>query len=626
MLLSNLFLAAAIGIGTHAPAQIHAGSLTLQPCPDAPGYFCGTIARPLDPSGAVAGTVNVGFTYLLRRDAAAPSAGTIVAAEGGPGYPSGASRESYRALFGPLLRTRDMVLMDDRGTGRSGAIDCEPLQSAPVVLLRDVTRCGAALGARADLYGTGLAADDLNALLDALGIRDADLYGDSYGTFFVQVFAARHPSRVRSVSLDGAYPAVGDDPWYPKTAPAIREAFDRVCRRSPQCNAQSGTTLSRIARLVRELRRPQASVTPTQLAFVMDSAGLNAIAYRELDAAARAYVSGDTAPLVRLVREAYRYEERDPGGVREHSQGLFAAASCEDNPQTYDMRLGPAERERAWLTELARKRASDPELYAPFTIDEFLAIPLDFAYVQMCQRWPVASAAHPTGSSVPTGASMPAVPTLVLTGDLDTITTPSEGDAAAVLFTNAHRVIVSNSGHVTAVGDVYDCASRMVRTLIDSHRVDPRCAGAIPPMRLVPSFSRTLAEVEPASASRGNRAGLSALRAAASAAYAANDALARSSILGIVHGRGLRGGQFTASNSGGTTRIDLRDVAWTSDLPVSGTISFDSATGNANATLHITGSAVGTINATWQIYRAQPRSTITGTIDGDFVNATIATL
>ncbi|MDP9025510.1 MAG: alpha/beta hydrolase, partial [Candidatus Eremiobacteraeota bacterium] len=447
-------LAGVPAVTVKSPAQRRIGSITLRSCEPASTYYCGALERRLDPSGKIAGRIGIGFTWLRHGDPGAAPASTIVAAEGGPGYPSGASRASYRTLFGTLLRSHDLLLMDDRGTGRSGAIDCEPLQSRPVTMLSDVARCGAALGVTSDLYGSAFAADDLDALLSALAIPKVDLYGDSYGTFFVQVFAARHPQRVRSLTLDGAYPAVDDDPWYPSYAPTIRHAFTIVCERSRECRARPGTTLSRIGELLRVVRRARAPIAPAQLAFVMDSAGLDPLAYRDLDAAAGAYLAGDTVPLQRLVREAYVYEERNAGTAVDHSQGLFAAASCQDNPEVYDMRAAPRSRERQWKRILNAKISSDPQLFDPFTIPEFLAMPPDFSYVPLCQSWPVALE-YPAGHAVPHAARMPRVPALVLTGELDTITTPAEGDAAAALFPGAHRVIVANSGHVTAVGDTH---------------------------------------------------------------------------------------------------------------------------------------------------------------------------
>jgi pimeloyl-ACP methyl ester carboxylesterase len=572
------------------------------------------MARPLDPSGAMPGTISIGFTWLPHTNASAAASGTIVAAEGGPGYPSGGSRDGYRTLFAPLLDTRDLLLMDDRGTGRSGAIDCKPLQRAKTMTLDNVTACGAQLGQSAGLYGTALAADDLDALETALGVKRADMYGDSYGTFFVQVFAARHPERVASVTLDGAYPAIGFDPWYVSTGPTIRSAYDLVCARG-YCR---GSSMARIEALLAQLRKPHAPVTPSQLALVMDTAGLDALNYRDLNAAAVAYTTdGDAVPLQRLVRATEVYEEQPAGSVHDLSQGLFVAASCSDNPQAYDMRLPPAQRRAAWHAALAQKRATTPDLYAPFSLDEFLGIPLDYSYVPLCQTWPVAPPAHPAGQPVPAGVTMPKVPALVLTGDLDTITTPAEGDQAAALFPGARRVIVRNTGHVTAVGDPYACASVIVRNFIARTPIDTTCATDLPSIRLVLSFPRTVAAVarpDPQGMKRWNDTDL---REAASAVFAAGDALARAVVLGSSKGAGLRGGTFTSTEKNGGVRIVLHGVKWTNDLAVNGTVTYDAKL-HASASLQFPGAA---IHATWDGVAGKGYATLTGSVDRRQINA-----
>ncbi len=599
-------------------ALVMVGSLALRPCHGASGYACGTLRRPLDPSGRVKGSIPIAFTWLAHARHDAPSQGVIVAAEGGPGYPSGASRAGYRELFGRLLQTHDLLLMDDRGTGNSDAIDCPPLQRA--MTLPNVTRCGAQLGASADLYGSALAADDLAALLHALHIARIDLYGDSYGTFFAQTFAARHPTMVRSIVLDGAYPVVGGDPWYPSVGTEIRRAFNLVCQRSRSCAARGGSAMARIRTLVGVLRTRGASVTPTQLAFVMATAGLDPIVYRELDAAARAYLRSDRAPLVRLAREAYAYEESAPSDPRVLSQGLFAAASCSDNPQVYDMRAPPHERIAQWNRALTRMARVHPTMFAPFSLEEYLTIPLDYAYVPLCQTWPVAAPEHPAGTRIPPGMSMPAVPTLVLTGDLDTITTPEEGDAAAALFPDRSRVIVANEGHVTGIDDPYDCASRIIRSFIAHHRYDAHCASRIPPLRLVRTFARSSGEVPPAHPLPPNRAATLALRRAATAVLAAGDALARANDLGAVRGTGLRGGSFTASSAGSITTVHLADARWTRDLAISGTVTLDAASGQVRAQLRFLG---GTLTAAWNAYERADRARLVGRVDGAALDATM---
>jgi pimeloyl-ACP methyl ester carboxylesterase len=482
--------------------------------------------------------------------------------------------------------------------------------------LANVTKCGKQLGRTADLYGTGLAADDLDAIMNALAVKNADLYGDSYGTFFVQVFAARHPDRVSSVTLDGAYPAIGFDPWYPSTTPTIRAAYDLVCRRGA-CIA--GSTLPNIDRLLAALRKPGASATPAQLAFVMDTAGLDVLNYRDLDAAARALLDDhDAVPLLRLVRETEFYEEQPTGSVLEMSQGLFAASSCSDNPQAYDMLLPPAQRERAWQEALAQKKRVQPDIYAPFTVDEFLGMPLDFSYVPLCQTWPVASPAHPAGQPVPPGVRMPDVPALVLTGDLDTITTPPEGDEAAALFRNARRIVVINTGHVTAVGDTNACASTIVRNFVARQPIDTACAKGIPSVRLVPQFARLVTQMARPTPDGMRRWNDTDLREAASAVYAAADALARTEALGETKGSGLRGGSFTvAATKNGKTKITLHGVKWTSDLAVNGTVTYDEK-GQVSSSLQMAGAA---IHATWLGISGTSYATITGTVGGQPIKA-----
>jgi pimeloyl-ACP methyl ester carboxylesterase len=624
-------------LGVPAVGQLRVGKQRLSRCHPGSEYYCGTLRVAFDPAGQIPGKIAIAFAWLPHVDRQSPSRGTIVAVEGGPGYPSIGSRALYRALYAPLLATRDLLLVDNRGTGASDAIDCEPLQRAPLMRLRDVTRCGRELGRTADLFGTGIAADDMAAILDALEVDKVDLYGDSYGTSFVEAFAGRHPRAVRSIVLDGAYPVVGGNAWYPSTGPTIRRAFDLVCARSLVCSRLGGSSITRIEGLLRVLRSDRSSaptyrartggrerVTVSDVAFVMDSSGLDPLAFRDLDAAARAYLARrDAAPLARLVEEAYANEEGAGGPAKGYSQGLFVAASCADNPQVYDMRLSRHARVLAWQEALERKRERDPLLYAPFTIDEFLGIPIDYAYVPLCSTWPVASPRHPAGEPVPPGTQFPAVPTLVLTGDLDTITTPAEGDAAAMLFPRASHVIVANTGHVSALGDLYGCASNIVRRFTETGQLTDGCASAIPALHLVPSFARVLAEVEPATPLPGNRATTRDLRAAAAGMLAAADVLARAYEFTLASGAGLRGGTFNATSSAKVTHVTMNGVGWTQDLGVWGTALSNAANGHAAAHIVLGGAAAGTLDAVWITYGRQANATIVGTVDERSVRASM---
>ena len=209
-----------------------------------PRARCGRIIRLLDPARPAAGRIRIAFE--LHRASARPRnpAGTIVAVEGGPGYSTRASRDYYLDLFAPLLDTHQLLLVDNRGTGRSAAINCPELQSYEGNYVQNVRRCSRQLGRHTDVWGTAFAVEDMVAVLDRLGIDEIDLYGDSYGSFFAQAFTVRHPERVRTAVFDATYPVADQNPWYPDLNRAMVDAFRNVCRRDPRMPRRSGATRS----------------------------------------------------------------------------------------------------------------------------------------------------------------------------------------------------------------------------------------------------------------------------------------------------------------------------------------------------------------------------------------------
>jgi pimeloyl-ACP methyl ester carboxylesterase len=224
-------------------------------CVDAPaGTRCGSISVPLDRSGAARGRLRIAFERYPRRDRTRPPAGTMLAIEGGPGYSTTDSRDSYLTLLAPLRARRDLLLVDLRGTGHSGALDCPALRKTVKDYVRRAGVCARELGARRDLYGTHAAVDDVAAVLAALRIGRVDLYGDSYGTFAAQAFAVHHGDRLRSLVLDGAYPVTGTDPAFSDLAEATQRALRLVCARRPSCAARGEDPIAVVARLVERLR------------------------------------------------------------------------------------------------------------------------------------------------------------------------------------------------------------------------------------------------------------------------------------------------------------------------------------------------------------------------------------
>ena len=614
--------------------------MALHPCATT-GAWCGNLTRALDPAGTIPDQLSIYFEFYPR-SGAGPSQGTLVATEGGPGYPATETRHDYLEMYAPLRATRDVLIMDNRGTGRSGAIDCPELQTAPLLTEELVAACGRLLGVRAPLYSTTLAADDLSALIDRLAVAPVDLYGNSYGTFFAQVFALRHPMQLRSVVLDGAYP-LGDSSfaWYPTYAPAMRDKFNLACARSAACSALPGDSISHIEPALRQLRlHPQQTeardvtgrlhrfrADATALAIVMFGGAPAHATVREVDAAARAYVAGDRKPLLRLMAETLAgVDSRDATQSPPlFSAGLAAAVMCQDAPQIYDMGLEPPQRVVARDQAIALRRSTSPDSYGPFTIDEYRRMPIDYSFLDECVQWPTAPAAYPAGRIAAANAVYPNAPTLVVSGDLDNMTPVADGAAAARNFPHGQQLLLRNSFHVNALPHARsDCGVDIVRRFIETLETgDISCAEAIPELPLVPRFARQVRELEPADAQPGNAARDVQLRAVTAAVLAVGDALVRAPELGSGAGIGLRGGSFCVSKPTGSYRLMLRQSRWTEDLRVSGTVNAPRRDGAAHAELQLQGATElsGTLTVDWQEGTPRALATVHGTLGGRVVSA-----
>src|SRR3954469_10187000 len=207
-----------------ARQPITVGDLTLKPCHVVAHAYCGHIDRNWERGHPATGKVRVGFAFVPAADDGRPALGTYVPHEGGPGYSTTGTGASYAAMYGGLLRRHNLLLVDQRGTGRSEAIDCPALQNLKIAYSVAAGRCGRSQGPRSDDYGSARSADDLAAVIRRLDVGQVDLYGDSYGTFFAQVFAGRHADQLRSIVVDSAYPTYGESGWYPTQGPAMRSS------------------------------------------------------------------------------------------------------------------------------------------------------------------------------------------------------------------------------------------------------------------------------------------------------------------------------------------------------------------------------------------------------------------
>jgi pimeloyl-ACP methyl ester carboxylesterase len=622
------------------------GSVALTLCHDGLQAYCGSISRPLDPAGEVKGKIRIGFELFPHFDNTQPPLETIVAQEGGPGYPSTGSATGYYGLFKPLMERRDLLVVDARGTGLSQALDCPAIQHSDYLFIAGITACGEQLGDTSDLYGSGLAADDMAAVLDALGIGQIDLYGDSYGTYFSQTFAGRHPERLRSLVLDSAYPVVGLSPWYPEAAPAMRNAFEKVCEQSLSCRDIPGDTLKRIETLLNDLRaHPFTGKAHDGEGNLIDvtadahSLGLLAfgnstgpVVYRETDAAARAYIEqGNSAPLLRLFAENQVISQSGapPWDPKVYSAALFTAVSCQDYPFVYDLTKPTSVRWQQREAAFAKEQENDPGVYAPFTLKEFDALPLDFSVFDTCLTWPIPSQAHPPGQPVPPGAKFTTAPVLVLSGLLDSLTPARQGFEATKEFENAQQVLVANSFHVTAVDEQDNCASLIVQNFVSNLEPgDISCAAKIAEVRTVPRFVTSFSQLDPSTATPGNQGTIEDLKIAAAATLTAGDTVARWWMNSSGSGVELYGGtfQYNYNSTTGYYDFQLTNSRWVKDVAVTGKMTWTYVKpGTVSAVLTVRGpnGESGVLNIAWNDREQHAQARITGQIGGRTIAATM---
>jgi pimeloyl-ACP methyl ester carboxylesterase len=615
------------------PKTIQVGALTLKLCnKDYTGY-CGTIVRPLDPAGVTPGTLHVGFEYYPRSDTAHARLGTILPQEGGPGYSSTGTRDFYLSLFDSLRDRRDVLIVDKRGTGLSAPIDCPDLQTGSTDL-DAVTACVKQLGDTAWFYGTDFAAQDIVAVLDALSIDEVDFYGDSYGTFVGQVLAGLYPQRLRSIILDSAYPVRAPDVWFATDWAAAWSGIDLSCGRSPSCSGLGGTATSRVQKFINQVRAHplkgkapdgNGDLQPTtvdtgELIYLIDAAGYGPPVYRDLDAAARAWLdSKDALPMLRLVAEQNTASVDEPA---DFSYGLYAAVTCSDYPLLYDLRASRAVRNRQYAQALDAARQDRPTLFAPFTVDEGLDSQVYITPLDSCLPWrapPAELSPGAPGAPLPPRAQFPTVPTLVMSGDLDSITSVIDANETTAQFPNAVHVVVPNLGHVVAESDEVGCTLGIVQRFIKNLTPgNTNCVQRVRPVRTVPRFALHAGDLAPLAALAGNKATDAQRRIAAAGLEAVGDVIARYYVTFDYFGGGLRGGGFTYAATDVGYDFDLKDVLWTQDVAVSGTVSWDQTSSliTAHVTLKSGAAKVGTLDISWNDAAINAVASVTGKIQG----------
>jgi pimeloyl-ACP methyl ester carboxylesterase len=350
--------------------------------------------------------------------------------------------------------------------------------------------------------------------------------------------------------------------------------------------------------------------------------------YREFPATLRSALHGDREPLLRLVAENVDSSSY-AGAPIGYSEGLDAAVSCEDYPQLYNMADPPAKRLQEFKAAVKVEQKQHPNVYAPFTIEEYLHS--DWEEADWCLKWPSPEPGHTAGPPMPPSGHYPSVPTLVLSGELDSITTPQEAGFVTAEFPKARHVIIANSFHVTAEDDTDGCASSILRIFVahPSRRLtsaDLRCAKRVPPVRTIGRYRTSFTHLPAATAHAGNGVDTIGRRAATASAETVADLLDRWFNNYTGHGVGLYGGTWTYGGDH-TITFHLKNVRLERNLAVSGKITWKRYQSQLACELTVrrvtpsghpaTGTSVtGTVNGHWNTRRKGAIASLGGDLGG----------
>ena len=424
---------------------------------------CATFTRPENPNDPDSRLIDLSVIKLSSwSPRPEPDAFTVI--QGGPGASSIDLILGYSLVFDEIRKKRDIIVLDQRGTGRSNRLACslgedQGAQFDPALARQLAKACVEELSNNNDLrfYTTSIAVDDLEALRQASGYSQLNLYGTSYGTRVAQHYLRKYPKHTRSVVLDAVAP-VGMNLAGGEIARRWEDSFialNERCQQDAVCENIHGNLLeSYRATQDRLAKEPISIEVPHPTSGKLTLVNLNE--YSLLSALRlMAYSSEQRALMPLLLSQArqgdYRFLAAQLLQLQVMLQGSMAvgmhnAILCsEDAP---------------FVTAQDQQRAKGT-LFGE-TLSETL--------VAMCQVWP--KGVVDQGFHQPFTSD---VPVLLLSGETDPITPPANGETAAAMLGNGRHIVVPGQGHGVVMRG---CMPKLVSLFIqdaDLEAIDPSC-------------------------------------------------------------------------------------------------------------------------------------------------------
>jgi len=431
---------------------------------------CGTLVVPEDRANAAGRQVslNIALVPAIKRK---PAPDPLFMLAGGPGQSAVEAFPDMLLMLSSIHEGRDIVLVDQRGTGKSNPLRClKPVEAdslSDAQVIERLQTCPARLQADPRFYTTEIAMQDLDAVRAALGYDTINLYGASYGTRAALTYLRMFPTRVRTITLDAVV-----DPAFVMFVDAASdgqkalELFFARCAADKACQAAFPELKNEFGELLKGLDAAPARITiphpltnqPLELTVtrrMITSMVFTTLYSPDLVSTLPlaihvAYADGNFAPLI---SQAYMLD----AGLYD---GMFYAVTCsEDAPL---------------ISATEAESLSKGSLFGNRTLD----------FAEICSKWPKGSVSAAFRTPVVSN-----VPAMILSGGADPITPPWHAEKAAVSLSNAVQLVFKDMGH----GNLNSrCTTNLLKTFLDSAStsgLETSCVTGIQPPPFFIDFS-----------------------------------------------------------------------------------------------------------------------------------------
>lgn len=408
-------------------------SLSMPGTPITASARCGFLEVPENPEDPDGRTIRI-HVAVGEAGSQTPAQDPLFFFAGGPGQAASETWVMIRNALRKVRKDRDIVMIDQRGTGQSNPLQCrsEALEDLDATIdydqiTREAERCRDSLDADPRFYTTTVAMRDIDAVRRAMGYGQINLLGVSYGTRAAQVYLRQFPETVRSVVLDSVVPmqlALGQE-----HAPMLDEAVQKVlaaCNRDADCESRFPNQAGALNDLLADLRAQPRELALThpvtgEVENLTITAETLAVAIRFLS-----YTSESQAMLPLLIHEAVTTGDLSRLAAQAMlvmdslteslSRGMELSVMCSEDYPFLNLR---ADQSNTILGDIMLR-----------------------GFEAQCSVWPAGLV--PDDFHEPVRSD---VPVLLLSGERDPVTPPQYADQAAKTFENSLHLVAEGQAH-----------------------------------------------------------------------------------------------------------------------------------------------------------------------------------